>query len=123
MAKTYIIDASNKVLGRLATEVAVFLRGKNDTDFAANRVSGNKVIVFNTAKMVFTGNKLEDKKYQHFSGYPGGVSTIALKDLFKKNPNEPLKRAVYDMLPKNTLRSKIIKNLQLYAGEIKETRR
>jgi len=123
MAKTYTIDASGKVLGRLASEVAVFLRGKNDTNFAAYKVSGNKVIVFNTAKIVYTGNKMENKKYHHYSGYPGGISTIILKDLLKKDPSAPFKKAVYDMLPKNTLRSKTIKNLKLYAGEIKETRR
>jgi large subunit ribosomal protein L13 len=120
MAKTYTIDASGKVLGRLASEVAVFLRGKNDTNFANYKVSGNKVTVFNTAKIVYTGNKMENKKYQRYSGYPGGISTIILKDLLEKAPNEPLKRAVYDMLPKNTLRSKTIKNLKLYAGEIKK---
>ena len=119
MAKTYTINASGRILGRLATEVAVLLRGKNNPDFAANLVSGNKVIVFNTSKMTFSGNKLENKKYQHYSGYPGGISTILLKDLFKKDPSEPLKRAVYNMLPKNKLRAKFIKNLILYAGEIK----
>ncbi|HUT96017.1 MAG TPA: 50S ribosomal protein L13 [Candidatus Paceibacterota bacterium] len=120
MAKIYTIDASGKVLGRLASEVAVFLRGKNDTNFAAYKVSDNKVIVFNTAKIVYTGNKMENKKYHHYSGYPGGISTIILKNLLKKDPSVPLKRAIYDMLPKNTLRSKTIKNLKLYAGEIKE---
>lgn len=119
MAKTYTIDASNKILGRLASEIAVILRGKNNTNFAANRVSENRVIVFNTSKMSFSGNKLENKKYQSYSGYPGGIRTIILKDLFKKDPSEPLKRAVYNMLPKNKLRAKIIKNLTLYAEEIK----
>ena len=118
MAKTYKIDAANKILGRLATEVAVLLRGKNETGFAANKLSGNKVIVYNTAKMVFTGKKMEDKKYHTHSGYPGGVKTIKLKDLIKKNPSEPLKRAVYNMLPKNKLRDKFIKNLKSYAEEI-----
>lgn len=120
MAKEYKIDASEKKLGKLATEIAVYLRGKNSTDFAPNKISGNKVIVFNTSKIAYSGNKLEDKIYRHYSGYPGGVREIALKDLIKKNPSEPLKKAVYDMLPKNTLRSKFIKNLKLYAGEIKE---
>jgi large subunit ribosomal protein L13 len=118
MPKTYTIDAANKVLGRLATEVAVFLRGKNEVDFAANKVGGNKVIVFNTSKMIFTGNKMKDKKYYSHSGYPGGVRTMKLKDLVKKDPSEPLKRAVYDMLPKNKLRDKFIKQLKLYAEEI-----
>jgi len=118
MPKTYTINATDRILGRLATEIAVFLRGKNETNFAANRVSNNKVIVFNTAKIIYTGKKLEDKKYHHYSGYPGGIRTVKLKELIKKNPSEPLKRAVYDMLPKNKLRDKFIKNLKLYAEEI-----
>jgi len=120
MAQEYKIDASGKTLGRLATEVAVYLRGKNDTDFAPYKISGNKVVVFNTSKIAYSGNKMEDKIYRRHTGYPGGVREITLGDLIKKDPSEPLRRAVYDMLPKNTLRSKVIKNLKLYAGEIKE---
>lgn len=122
MAKNYTIDASDKKLGKLATEVAVYLRGKNSVDFAPNKICGNKVAVFNTSKIIYSGNKMEGKIYRHYSGYPGGVREIALKDLIKKDPSEPLRMAVYDMLPKNTLRSKFIKNLQLYAGEIKENK-
>ncbi|MDP2947745.1 MAG: 50S ribosomal protein L13 [Nanoarchaeota archaeon] len=121
MAKEYKIDASGKKLGALATEIAVYLRGKNSADFVPYKMSGNKVIVFNTEKIIYSGNKMEDKIYRRHTGYPGGVREIALKDLIKKDPSEPLKKAVYDMLPKNTLRSKVIKNLELYAGEeIKE---
>jgi len=122
MAKNYTIDASDKKLGKLASEIAVYLRGKNSTDFAPNKISGNKVMVFNTSKIAYSGNKLEDKIYRRYSGYPGGVKEIALKDLIKKNPSEPLKKAVYDMLPKNTLRSKLIKNLKLYAGEAEKNK-
>ena len=119
MAKDYTIDASGKKLGKLATEIAVFLRGKNSTDFKAYKVSDNKVIVFNTERIIYTGNKMEDKIYRRHSGYPGGVSEIKLKDLIVKDPSAPLRMAVRDMLPKNTLRDKTIKNLKLYAGEIK----
>jgi large subunit ribosomal protein L13 len=119
MAKDYTINASGKKLGKLATEIAVFLRGKNSTDFKAYKVSGNKVIVFNTEKILYTGNKMEGKIYRRHTGYPGGVREIALKDLLKKDPSAPLRMAVRDMLPKNTLRDKTIKNLKLYAGEIK----
>jgi len=118
MAKEYTIDASNKKLGKLATEIAVLIRGKNNTDFKAYKVSDNKVIVFNAAKIIYTGNKMEDKIYRRHSGYPGGVIEIALKDLLKKDPSEPLRLAVRDMLPKNTLRDKTMKNLKLYEGEI-----
>ncbi len=119
MAKTYKIDATDRVLGRIATEIAVLLRGKNETNFAAYKLSNNKVIVFNTAKIIYTGKKLEDKKYHRYSGYPGGITSEKLKDVIEKDPSEPLKRAVSDMLPKNTLRDKIMKNLKLYASEIK----
>lgn len=119
MAKEYTIDASGKKLGKLATEVAVLLRGKNSADFKAYKVSGNKVIVFNTSKIVYSGNKMEGKIYRRHTGYPGGVREITLGKLLEKDKNFPLKTAVRDMLPKNTLRDKTMQNLKLYEGEIK----
>lgn len=119
MSKTHKIDASSKKLGRLAADIAFLLRGKNSPDFAPNKLSNNKIIVFNTAKMVISGKKFENKKYYRHSGYPGGIKMTTFKELFKKDPNEPLKRAVYGMLPKNKLRDKMIKNLKLYAEEEK----
>ena len=116
--KTYKIDATDRKLGRLATEIAVILRGKNSPDFLPHKLSDNKVIVFNTSKMVVTGKKFEEKKYYRYSGYPGGLRTDTFEDLFKKDPNEPLKKAIYGMLPTNKLRDKMLKNLKLYAGEI-----
>jgi large subunit ribosomal protein L13 len=120
MPKTYTIDASNKILGRLAAEAAVLLRGKNEADFAANKICGNRVIVFNTTKIIYKGKKLENKRYYTYSGYPGGIHSIKLKDLIKKDPSAPLRKAVFDMLPKNKLRGKFIKNLKLYAQEIEK---
>jgi len=119
-AGIYKFDASGKILGRLATEVAIILRGKNQAKFLPYKLSNNKVVVFNIAKLTVTGKKLEDKRYIRHSGYLGGIRSIRFKDLFKKNPNEVFKKAVYRMLPKNKLRDKMIKNLKLYAGEIKE---
>ena len=87
-------------------------------NFNAYKISDNKVVVFNTSKIVYSGNKLEAKIYYHFSGYPGGVKEITLKKLVAENPNLPLKKAVRDMLPKNTLRDKTMKNLKLYEKEI-----
>lgn len=121
-SKVYKIDASGKILGRLATEVVIILRGKNQADFLPYKLSNNRVMVFNTAKLVVTGKKLEDKKYIRHSGYLGGIKSIKFKDMFGKNSNEVFKKAVYRMLPKNKLRDKIIKNLKLYAGEIEEQR-
>lgn len=117
MSKIYKIDAAGKKLGRLAAEIAVLLRGKNQTDFAPHKLSNNEVIVFNTLKIIVTGKKFENKKYYSYSEYPGGIKEKTYKELVKKDPNEPLKRAVFGMLPKNKLRDKIIKNLKLYAGE------
>jgi len=118
--KTYKIDAENKILGRLATEVVTILRGKNSPDFLPYKLSNNRIIVFNTGKIVLTGNKFEKKEYIRHSGYLGGITSVKFKDLFKNNPNEVFRKAVYRMLPKNKLRDKIIKNLKLYAGEIQE---
>jgi len=120
MAKTYKIDAKNKKLGRLASEIVFFLRGKNQSDFALHKFPNNKVIVFNTRKIVVSGKKYENKKYFRHSGYPGGIKFKTFKELFEKDPNEPLRRSVYGMLPKNKLRDKMIKNLKLYEGEIKK---
>ena len=117
MAKTFEIDATNKRLGKLAVEIAVLLRGKNDPSFVPYKVSENKVIVFNTSKMVISGNKYEGKKYYRHSGYPGGIKEENFKKLFERDPNEPLKKAVYGMLPDNKLRAKILKNLKLYAKD------
>jgi len=117
MSKTYKIDATDKKLGRLASEIASILRGKNRADFLPYKLSDNKVIVFNTAKIVVTGKKFEDKIYYRHSGYPGGIKEINFKDLFEKDPNEPLRKAIYGMLPKNKLRDKMLKNLKLYAKE------
>lgn len=116
----YKIDAANKRLGRLATEIVSILRGKNNPDFFPHKLSNNKVIVFNTSKIIVTGKKYEDKKYYRHSGYLGGIREKSFKELFEQDPSEPLRRAVYGMLPINKLRDKIIKNLKLYAENLKD---
>ncbi len=120
MSKIYKIDAANKKLGRLASEIAFLLRGKNQPDFAPHKFPNNKVIVFNTKNIVISGKKYENKKYFRYSGYPGGIKFKTFKELFENDPNDPLRRAVYGMLPKNKLRDKMIKNLKLYEGEIEK---
>lgn len=112
--KTYKIDASGKILGRLAAEIAVLLRGKNKPNFVPYLDLGNSIIVTNTSKIRVTGNKAELKKYYRHSGYLGGIKETTYKELFKKDPNKVLRKAVYGMLPKNKLRAKMIKRLKLY---------
>ncbi len=111
--KTYIIDATGKPLGRLSSEIAKILIGKHKPDFLPYKDTGDLVIVKNVDKIKFTGSKLQQKKYYHHSGYPGGLKIRRLKDLFEKNPKEVLKRAVYHMLPKNKLRKLRMKKLKI----------
>ena len=111
--ETHAIDASGKVLGRLATEIAVLLRGKQKPDFLPYKDMGDFVVVKNAGKIRFTGKKLEQKKYYHHSGYLGGLKEIPLKKLFASNPDKVLRMAVFGMLPKNKLRGKMIKRLKI----------
>jgi large subunit ribosomal protein L13 len=110
--ETRIIDATGKILGRLATQIAILLRGKHKKDFQPNKDMGDFVIVKNVDKIRFTGKKMEKKKYYRHSGYLGGLKEISLKELFAKNPAQVLKMAVQRMLPKNKLSREQIKRLK-----------
>ncbi|MCP6718997.1 MAG: 50S ribosomal protein L13 [Patescibacteria group bacterium] len=110
--ETHTIDAENKSLGRLATKVAILLRGKHKRDFARNKDIGDYVVIENVEKIRFTGRKIDQKKYYRHSGYLGSLKEIPLKRLLKTKPSEPLRKAVYGMLPKNRLRAKQIKRLK-----------
>ncbi|PIP22694.1 MAG: 50S ribosomal protein L13 [Candidatus Nealsonbacteria bacterium CG23_combo_of_CG06-09_8_20_14_all_39_17] len=110
--ETHIIDVADKILGRLAVQVAVLLRGKNKKGFVPNLDIGDFVDIKNVKKIKFSGNKINQKKYFHHSGYLGGVRMVPLKDLFEKNPKEVLRTAVYGMLPCNKLRDEQIKRLR-----------
>ena len=114
--KWYIVDATNIPLGRVASQVAAVLRGKNKPIYTPHVDTGDFVIVINSDKMVLTGNKLEDKKYYHHSGYPGGLSEVTYKDLMAKKSDFALERAVKGMLPKNSLGRKMFKKLKVYKG-------
>ncbi|MBM3257733.1 MAG: 50S ribosomal protein L13 [Candidatus Nealsonbacteria bacterium] len=114
--KTHTIDATDKVLGRLAVEIALLLRGKEKSDFAPYKDIGDTVIIKNVDKLKFTGRKVKQKKYYRHSGYLGGLKEITLEKLFEKNPEEVLKKAVFGMLPKNKLREKMIKRLKYAKG-------
>lgn len=117
--KEYTLDAGGKILGRLAVEAAVFLRGKNKATFLPRLTPTNKVIVFNTDKIKVTGKKLKQKMYRRHTGYPGGLREESLEKLLARDSRKVVRRAVYGMLPRNRTRDKIIKNLSLYKGEIK----
>ena len=109
--QTIEIDATDRAPGRIATEVATILRGKNKPDFKPNVLSGDKVKVVNASKMKFTGKKMEQKEYIRHSGYPGGLKRMPMKKVFEKDPAEVLRKAVWNMLPKNKLRNEWMKKL------------
>ena len=114
--KYHLFDAEGKRLGRLSTEIAKVLSGRNKVDFVPHIDGGDTVIVINAEKIQVTGNKLEDKIYHKFSGYPGGITSIALKDLLVKDATKVIKNAVYGMLPKNKLRDRMMTRLHVYIG-------
>ncbi|MBD3156809.1 50S ribosomal protein L13 [Candidatus Peregrinibacteria bacterium] len=112
----YIVDASGKRLGRLATEIAVKLRGKDKPQFAPHIDCGDYVIVINAKDIAVTGNKMEDKQYYRHSGYPGGLRKKPLKQLLEENPEEVIIKAVRGMIPRNKLRKEVMMKLKVFAG-------
>jgi large subunit ribosomal protein L13 len=114
--KWYIVNAENKVLGRLASEIATRLRGKHKPTFSSFIDNGDFVVVTNAEKIALTGNKLDDKKYYRHTGYIGGIKEISAKDLLVKHPEDVLIKAVKGMLPKNKLGRAQLKKLKVYAG-------
>jgi len=114
--KWWLVDAEDKILGRLATEVAVLLRGKKKPEFVEFMDSGDFVIVVNAEKIKLTGRKLDQKKYFTHSGYPGGIKEKTVKDLLDKEPEEVIRMAVKGMIPKNKLGRAVYKKLKVYRG-------
>lgn len=114
--KWFVIDADGKVLGRLASEAAKILRGKNKPDFTPNLDMGDNVIVINAEKVVLTGSKPEDKEYFRHSQYPGGIKFVNIKKIKKERPEFIIEHAVKSMLPKSRLGRKVFSNLKVYAG-------
>lgn len=112
----HLFDADGKVLGRMATEIATILRGKHKVDFTPNIDRGDFVVLINSDKVAVTGNKKDNKMYHSFSGYPGGVTSITLRNQLKKDSTKVFRNAVYGMLCKNKLRDKMIKRLLIYKG-------
>jgi large subunit ribosomal protein L13 len=113
----YIIDARDQVLGRLASVVAMVLRGKHKPSFTPHADTGDSVIVINADKVRLTGNKMSDKQYVRHSGYPGGQITETPRHLMDKRPEAVVEKAVKGMLPKNRLGSAIFRNLYVYASD------
>ena len=111
--QTHTIDASGRLLGRVAVQAVAFLRGKHKEDFAPNKDIGASVVITNFGKIKFTGKKLEKKNYYWYSGYPGGLKEMPLSRAYEENPVEVMKRAVLGMLPKNKLRARQIKRLKV----------
>jgi len=117
--KIHTIDASGRILGRLAVSVAVLLRGKQKAGFLPYLSPQDEVVVFNTDQIKVSGKKMKQKLYIHHTGYPRGLRSESLEDRFSRDSRLVLREAVYGMLPKNKTRDKTIKNLRLYKKEIK----
>ena len=112
----HVIDASGVVLGRLASQAAVLLRGKHKPIFAPHVDTGDFVIVINADKIALSGNKLEQKQAYRHSGYPGGLRSVSYAELMDTHPERAVEKAVRGMLPKNSLGRKTLRKLKVYAG-------
>ena len=116
--KWFLVDAQDKVLGRLATKVARIIRGKNKAIFTPNSDTGDFVVVINAEKVKFTGKRQTLKTYSHHSGYPGGLKTKSVQEMMSKKPEFLVHNAVQGMLPKTRLGKQLIKKLKVYAGNV-----
>ena len=112
----YLVDASGKTLGRLATEIARRLRGKHKPEYTPHVDTGDYIVVVNAEKVRVTGNKMQDKMYHHHTGYIGNLKSINLEKLLAKAPERVIETAVKGMMPKNTLGRAMYKKLKVYAG-------
>ncbi len=115
--KCYIIDAQDKVLGKIAAKAATILRGKHKPTYTPHVDTGDMVIIINAEKVKVTGNKLKNKTYQRYSGYHSGQKTIVLEDLLKRAPEKVMQLAVYRMIPSGPLGNQVKTKLKIYAGD------
>ncbi len=113
----FVVDAENKTLGRLASKIAQYIRGKHKPTFTPHVDMGDYVIVVNAEKINLSGNKLDQKKYYKHSNYPGGIKEVTYRELLAKNPEFIIEKAVKGMLPSNKLGRKMIKKLKVYSGD------
>ncbi len=114
--KWYLVNAEGKVLGRLSTELAKILKGKNKPTYTPHVDTGDFVIVVNAGKVTLTGKKMKDKIYYRHTGYPGGIKEMNAEKLLAKKPTEMIRMAVKGMLPKNSLGRQMLRKLKVYAG-------
>jgi large subunit ribosomal protein L13 len=114
--KWYVVDAEGQTLGRLATEIATVLRGKNKPQYTPHVDTGDFVVVVNAEKVAVTGRKAEQKVYRRHSGYPGGLKETSYEQMMERRPTEILRRAVKGMMPKNRLARQQLRKLKIYAG-------
>ena len=112
----YLVDAEDKILGRLASSIAQILRGKNKVNFSHHLDMSDFVVIINTEKIILTGNKKNSKEYWRHTGYPGGQKTVSYKQMLEESPNQIIKNAVKGMLPHNKLGRKLLNHLKVYAG-------
>ncbi len=112
----YLVDATDKTLGRLSTEIANRLRGKHKPTFTPHVDTGDYIVVVNAEKIKVTGNKATDKLYYHHTGYPGGIKSISFEKLIEKAPERVIEKAVKGMMPKNKLSRAMLSKLKVYAG-------
>jgi large subunit ribosomal protein L13 len=112
--KWHVVDVAGLTLGRAATQIATVLRGKHRATFTPNVDSGDFVVVINAAKVHLTGKKLTDKLYYRHTGFPGGLVALPAEEMLRRKPAEPIKRAVWGMLPKGPLGRKLFKKLKVY---------
>ena len=112
----YLVDASEKTLGRLSTEIARRLRGKHKPEYTPHVDTGDYIVVVNAEKIRVTGNKLQDKMYHHHTGYIGNLKSISLEKLLAKAPERVIEQAVKGMMPKNSLGREMLRKLKVYAG-------
>ncbi|MBP9854283.1 MAG: 50S ribosomal protein L13 [Candidatus Omnitrophica bacterium] len=115
--KCYLIDAKDKVLGKVATKAADILRGKHKVIYTPHADTGDQVIIINAEKVAVTGNKLETKEYQKYSGFPSGQRIIKLKDFMKKSPTKVIQLAINRMIPSGALGNKAKSKLKIYVGD------
>lgn len=115
--KWYVVDAEGQVLGRLATEIASILRGKNKPEFTPHMDMGDFVVVVNADKLILTGKKEQQKIYRRHTGYPGGLREVPYERMMEKHPERVLEKAVRGMLPKNSLARQQLAKLKVYTGD------